>query len=97
MGALDQLVAPAAGAGVGVYGASFQGRQRELGRHEHGRAERENDESQQCQQRVGEAHRVPVESSPGRAPGRLEEGSASGSASGSAPAACGTGCLSVEA
>ena len=51
VGPLDHLVAPTAGAGVGVDGAAFQGGQRELGRHEHRRAEREEDEGQQGQQR----------------------------------------------
>ena len=55
------LVAPAAGAGVGVDGAAFQGGQRELGRHEHRRPEREDDEGQQGQQCVDDAHRVLVD------------------------------------
>src|SRR5262249_37415954 len=111
VGPLDQVVTPAAGAGVGVDGAAFQCRQRELGRYEHRCAHGEYDEGQQRQQCGDDAHRVLVGCSPGRGPGRLEEGSASGSATATFPGtagadsarkltastgACGTSCLSVS-
>ena len=48
VGALDELVAPAAGAGVGVDGAALEGGQGELGRDENRRARGQDHEGQQA-------------------------------------------------